>query len=200
MEQTAATWLAHYGAPALFALLTLGVFGLPIPDESILVLAGLLVSRGQLGAGPAIAAAAGGAMFGISVSFAIGRFAGIPLFARFCSVLRLDASLVRRVERWFERIGKWLLTVGYFVPGVRHVTAIVAGASGLPGGTFVLFAYSGAVLWVACFLSVGYLVGEERQRIVLAWHRYLSVGLVASVVLATGVVIWIRRRPRDARR
>ena len=99
MEHTAATWLAHDGAPALFALLTLGVFGLPIPDESILVLAGLLVSRGQLGAAPTIAAAAGGVMFGISIGFAIGRFAGVPPFSRFCSVLRLDASLVWRVER-----------------------------------------------------------------------------------------------------
>src|SRR5450759_3326638 len=41
-------WIAHYGIAAIFVLLLLGVFGLPVPDETLLTFAGVLVRRGEL--------------------------------------------------------------------------------------------------------------------------------------------------------
>ena len=58
-------------------------------------------------------------------------------------------------------MGHWALTFGYFIPGVRHFTAYAAGMSELEAPQFALFAYSGAVLWVGTFLSLGYFLGER---------------------------------------
>ena len=181
VEQVIASWLSDFGAPALFALLALGVVGLPLPDDALLALAGVLIGQGRLHPVTAVAAAMGGAMTGITVSYGLGRFAGLPLLLRYGSRLHVDTAVVTRVGTWFDRAGKWLLTGGYFIPGVRHVTAIVAGASKLPVGTFMTFAYAGAVLWVSCFLTIGYVLGDEWRGLVADLHRHL---LVASLVVA----------------
>jgi membrane protein DedA with SNARE-associated domain len=50
------------------------------------------------------------------------------------------------VRSWFRRAGKWLLVFRYYVPGLRHVTAYVAGASGLRFLAFSAFACAGGFL------------------------------------------------------
>jgi membrane protein DedA with SNARE-associated domain len=195
MEQLVASWLTHYGAPALFVLLMLGVFGLPVPDETLLVFAGVLVGRGQLRPVPVAAAAVSGAAVGITVSFVLGRYAGLPLLARYGSVVHISTAMIARVEQWFGRVGKWMLTVGYFVPGVRHVTALVAGASGLSAWTFAVFAYAGAVVWVSCFVLIGYTVGDEWPRIAGQLHRQITVVAGIALLIVLAVVLWRRRSP-----
>lgn len=195
MEQAVGAWLSAYGAPALFALLALGVLGLPVPDESLLALAGVLIGQGRLHPVTAAVAAVGGAMTGITLSYGLGRFGGLPLLLRYGSRLHVDTVLVTRVERWFEKAGKWLLTGGYFIPGVRHVTAIVAGASKLPVRTFMMFAYAGAVLWVSCFLTIGYVLGDDWRGLVAGLHRRLLVACLVVVAVAGGYTyVKVRRR------
>jgi membrane protein DedA with SNARE-associated domain len=195
VEQAIASWLSAFGAPALFALLALGVVGLPVPDEPLLALAGVLIGQGRLRPATAAVAAIGGAMTGITLSYALGRFAGLPLLLRYGSRLHVDTAVVTRVGTWFQRAGKWLLTGGYFIPGVRHVTAIVAGASKLPVGTFMAFAYAGAILWVSCFLTIGYVLGDEWRGLVADLHRHLLVACVVVVAVAGGYTYWkVRRR------
>jgi membrane protein DedA with SNARE-associated domain len=195
MESTITTWLLYYGAPALFVLLMLGVFGLPIPDETALVVAGLLVSRGRLPPFATVVAAILGAMTGITVSYILGRFAGLPLLRRYGTTLHVQPELIERVERWFARFGKWLLMAGYFIPGVRHLSALVAGASGLPLWTFSAFAYSGAALWAGSFLLIGDVLGEEWPVLVAGLHRRL-VAVYAVVVAVLLYAAWRRaRRP-----
>jgi membrane protein DedA with SNARE-associated domain len=197
VEQTLIHWVGAHGVPALYALMALGVFGLPIPDETLLVMAGLFISRGELQPVPTALAGVGGAMTGISVSYAVGRIGGTAALARYGSLFRIDHQAIERVHRWFDRFGKWLLTVGYFVPGVRHFTAIVAGASGLEGHTFAIFAYSGAVSWVSCFLLIGYFVGDEWPVYAGRLHRH--IGLAAAAVAAVALVWVVVTRARRAK-
>ena len=194
MEQTVAAWLSQFGAPVLFALLALGVVGVPFPDEPLLALAGMLIGQGRLHPVPATLAAMGGAMTGITLSYGLGRFAGLPLLLRYGSRLHIDTAVVTRVGTWFDRAGKWLLTGGYFIPGVRHVTAIVAGASKLPIGTFMGFAYAGAVLWVSCFLTIGYVLGDEWRALVADLHRHLLVACLVVVAMAGAYTYFKARR------
>src|SRR5207253_10228997 len=66
---------------------------------------------------------------------------------------------------WFERRGRWTLLVGYFIPGVRHLTGYVAGASELSFPNFALFAYTGAFCWATIFITLGYVLGEQWNRV-----------------------------------
>ena len=55
--ETAIQWVIEHGYPVLFGLLALGDVGAPIPDETLLVLTGAMVARGQLHAAAVLAAA-----------------------------------------------------------------------------------------------------------------------------------------------
>jgi membrane protein DedA with SNARE-associated domain len=178
----------------LFALLALGVVGLPLPDETLLALAGVLIGRGRLHPVTATVAAIGGAITGITLSYGLGRCAGLPLLLRFGSWLHADTAVVTRMRGWFDRAGKWLLVGGFFIPGVRNVTAIVAGASKLSVGTFMAFAYAGAVLWVSCFLTIGYVVGDQWRALVADFHRHMLIACLVVVAMGGGYTYWKARR------
>jgi len=189
------SWLSHYGYAGLFGLLVLGVVGLPIPDETLLVFSGYLISTGRLHPAPAFLAGFAGAVCGISLSYMIGRTLGHRVVLRYGRFFHLTEARLDRVHRWFQRVGDWLLTIGYFVPGVRHFTALVAGMSELEYGTFARFAYAGAAIWVATFLLVGYFVGEHWRAAIELVHRY-TLAFAAVLALAAVMAWWMRSRGR----
>lgn len=186
-------WLSQYGYAGLFALLLLGIVGLPIPDETLLVFSGYLISAGRLHPVRAFGAGFAGAVCGISISFFLGRTLGHAAVERYGGYIHLTAERVGRIERWFEKVGNWLLSVGYFIPGVRHFTALVAGMSGVPFRVFAPYAYGGAAVWVAFFLTIGYLVGENWRMALTLIHRYTSV-LVVVLLLLGGAWWWMRSK------
>src|SRR5215510_4966347 len=116
MEQQLLDWVSRYGAAALFGLLALGIVGLPVPNETLLTVAGALVRKGELHLIPTLIAACAGNIVGVTLSYMLGRFAGMTSWVH----EHLQKSMFN-LERWFERIGKWTLAFGYFIPGVRHL-------------------------------------------------------------------------------
>ena len=129
MEQHVLAWIAQYGYLAIFGLLMLGIVGLPVPDETLLTFTGYLVFRGHLSLPLAFAAALAGSTCGITISYTLGRTFGLELIHRYGRYMRITEEHVEKAHAWFERVGHWGLTFGYFIPGVRHLTAYAAGMS-----------------------------------------------------------------------
>ena len=154
-------WLSQHGYSGLFFLLMLGILGLPIPDETLLVFCGYLIYKGRLEAVPSFAFGFAGAMCGITLSYFLGLKFSRDVIFRYGKYLGITSKHVDDVTRWFYRFGLWLLSVGYFIPGVRHFTALTAGMSRLGIRRFAVFAYPGAAVWVATFLTLGYVFGER---------------------------------------
>src|SRR5439155_6394983 len=125
-------WITQYGYGAIFVLLMLGIVGLPVPDETLLTFAGYLVFKEKLAFLPTLLAAFLGSSCGISVSYACGRGLGTYFIRKVGPVLRFKAEHLIEVRTWFICRGKYTLVLGYFVPGIRHFTAFVAGSSKLP--------------------------------------------------------------------
>ncbi len=191
-------WITRYGYFGIFSLLVLGIVGLPVPDETLLTFAGYLIFRGKLQPLPTYLAALAGSMCGITISYTLGRVTGYFLLEKYGARLHIKMERVRKVHDWFRRIGGITLTFGYFVPGVRHLTAYVAGASELEARRFALFAYTGAVLWSATFITLGYVLGDQRTRVSdLADETGLIIAGVAIVVAGAGYFVWRRRRRRS---
>jgi len=179
VEQQLLAWVSSYGAVALFGLLALGVVGLPVPNETLLTVAGALVRKGELSLLPTLLGACAGNVLGVSVSYAIGRFAGDHYLKR-----HLKKGM-DKLEHWFERIGKWALTFGYFIPGVRHLTALGAGSSGFPFDVFAKYAYGGAILWTVLFLAFGYFIGAHLPASLEdIHHKVLLLCLIGALAVA----------------
>ncbi len=173
----------HYGYLGIFSLLVFGIIGLPVPDETLLTLSGYLIYKGHLHIIPTFLAAYLGSICGISISYAIGKTFGRPVLIKYGKFLHIDAERLDRVHHWFEKIGRWTLFIGYFIPGVRHITAIFAGISELGMWEFGLFAYSGALVWTGTFLSIGYFFGDHWERILFSIEKNIVTISIAAVVI-----------------
>lgn len=193
MSDLALQWIGHYGVFAVFGLLTVGIFGLPVPDETLLTFAGVLVAQGRVRFIPIWVAAALGSMVGITLSYALGRTVGLAFVTTYGRRLRITPAELDSVGRWFAKGGKWTLTFGFFVPGVRHLTAIVAGSSRLAFPAFARYAYAGACFWTVSFVTVGWYVGDRWNIVLRQLHHHLMIALVGLVAVAVAYAL-IRRR------
>ena len=189
MDQHLLDWLAHYGPVVLFFAQVAGIFGLPIPDE-LLTVSGALVRKGEFSAGAVIVAAIAGSASGITLSYVLGRTAGSLALREWVHV---PEESLARAQTLFRRFGGWLLMFGFFIPGVRHVTAILAGSTPLDYPTFAKFAYPGAAVWSLTFLTLGYYAGTGWRPALMALRPWLPLfGLL--IIIAGTMVILARRR------
>ena len=189
-------WIARYGYWAIFILLLLGIVGLPVPDETLLLLVGYLSFTGDLRLEPALVSAFLGSACGVSVSYALGRFVGIHAVDKLANRLHISPAHMALTYRWVARWGKYVLLIAYFIPGVRHLAALVMGATLLPPLVFARFAYTGALVWSGTFIGLGYVGGEEWRHLSPGLHRTVVISAVI-VVLAIAilfVVFWRHRK------
>ncbi|HMD31345.1 MAG TPA: DedA family protein [Candidatus Acidoferrales bacterium] len=198
MHEHVVQFISHYAYGGIFALLVFGIVGIPVPDEFLLTFVGYLVFRRQLSFPPALAAAFAGSACGITLSYILGRTAGSWAVDRYGRWLHLNNRDLERAHDWFGRLGGWAITFGYFIAGVRHLTALAAGMARFEPPKFAAFAYTGALLWTTTFIGLGVYLGER-------WHegsrpfRHLSILALAAVAVAALVyVVWhaISRRPK----
>jgi membrane protein DedA with SNARE-associated domain len=193
--ETGFEWIVRHEYGALFVLLILGIVGLPVPDETLLVFAGYLSFKGTLQLELSVASAFLGSACGISLSYVLGRFVGLPVLIKFGPLLHLRPEHLAHVHRWVERWGKYSLLLAYFIPGYRHLAALVMGASLLQPTVFARFAYAGALLWSASFIGLGYVAGEEWQQLIPLLHRtFIAAMLLGLVVLASAIALLLLRR------
>ena len=186
-------WVPRYGYAAIAGLLAASVV-VPVPDDALLLVAGSLVYRGELALVPAIGAGALGSACGMTVSYGLGRWLGMRLIHRFGRYVHLEAARLDASRAWYLRWGRLSLFGGYFVPGLRHVAAFVAGSSGLSWRAFAALGYSGGLAWATAIVCLGYFVGAEWAHASARVHRILRELAVAAIVLASAILIFRRRR------
>jgi membrane protein DedA with SNARE-associated domain len=176
-------WLIQYGPIALFVLLIGGILALPIPEETLMVVSGALIKKGALLFAPTLAAAYGGSVCGITLSYLLGKLIGKYFLVKWEKKPWVGKH-IHKAKDWVERFGKWSLLIGYFIPGVRHCTGLSTGAVGMKYPTFALFAYSGAFIWVSLFVSIGYFFGGfcfsflEQIDLDVTWMIGIAIALL----------------------
>jgi len=196
MREAAFQWIIHHGYAGIFSLLVFGIVGLPVPDEWLLTFSGYLVFKDTLSFVPTLGAAFLGSACGITFSYALGRIFDTYVLIKYGRVFHLTPQRLARVHAWFERRGRWTLLVGYFIPGVRHLTGYVAGASELDFANFALFAYTGAFCWAAVFITLGYVLGEQWNRVLQSLHETKILIIVAVIGIVAGYILieYLRRQ------
>lgn len=177
--------LARLTAGGIYVVLFTLVFvesgllvGFFLPGDTVLFAAGLLAARPSstlslplLAGGVAVAAVAGDA-----VGYWCGRRLGRPWVERRAGRM---ATHLPRAEAFFERWGWGAVVVARFIPWLRTLTPIVAGAAAMPYSRFVSANVAGALAWGSGLVSIGYLAYS------VPWVRYTAYGLAALSVLAT---------------
>jgi membrane protein DedA with SNARE-associated domain len=171
---------SHIGYVALGALILGESAGLPLPGETALIAAGGLVAAGRLSLPSVIMIAALAAVIGDTIGYWVGRRGGRALLLRdgLGAAHRRDA--VARADRFFARYGAFAVFFGRWVPGVRVVAAVTAGAARMPWPRFAAANATGAFAWAFTVATLAVLAGPTGS-VVLAGGG-LTLGAITMAV------------------
>jgi len=192
-------YITQYGYGALFGLLFLGILGMPLPEETLLVFSGFLVSTGNLEYWPTFLVCFLGSVTAMTTAYWIGRALGFAFLEHYGKRLGMGYAVYKKTEDWFNRIGKWALPVGYFIPGVRQFSAYFAGITRLPFPSFMMYTYAGGFFWSFLFVNVGWQLGARWDEVFGGLSRNLAIFFLAVLaVIATWS--YLRHRSSMARK
>ncbi|MNJ49851.1 Inner membrane protein YabI [compost metagenome] len=192
------SYVVQYGYLAMFALLSLGFLGVPVPDETLVMTFGGLTAKGHFVFWLAYLVAVLGSLCGMMLSYTLGRMIGKPLLHRYGKWIWITPSRLEKTEVWFSKFGNWSVLFGYFIPGVRQVTSYLSGVYQLSLRVYITYATLGAVLWCGTFMFIGRAVGHRWHRIVPFFygHRHLIylLSFIVVVLSIAGVIYWRKRK------
>ena len=194
LYQTLADFFARYGYWVVFFGVMIENAGLPVPGETILLFAGFLAFHGKLALRWAIVTAIAGATIGDSLGYLIGRVGGSALLKRYRGSFLLPAARFDRAQTLFLKYGHWAVFVARFITGLRVLAGPFAGAFLMRYRRFLLFNFTGAVLWAITIGCVGYFFGGNWGRLIRLLKEFNLVTLIALVVVIAIAVYRAKRK------
>jgi len=189
-------YLQSYGYAAIFVMVFLESFGLPLPGESLIIGGALLASQGDLHIVPLLGAAWSAAVLGDNLGYALGHFGGRRLVVRYGARVGMTEARLHKVETFFRRYGAEVVLVARFFLILRQLNGVTAGTVAMAWHRFLLYNAVGAALWVGVWGLGVYHLGH-RIASVLPWvHRlgYAAVALLGIAILVALVFRHFARR------
>jgi membrane protein DedA with SNARE-associated domain len=184
----------HWGYVAIFVVVVLGNVGLPLPEETILALAGYLVWRGDLSLLPVLGVGVVSAVVGDNLGYWLGRRYGRTALPRYARWVLGHPERLGSMEAFVERRGPFAVFIARFVPGIRFMAGPLAGGLGLRFAPFFAANVAGALVYVPVMVAAGYAVGYgfgeyvERLRRVAGQVEYIV--LAVALASALGLIAW----------
>ncbi len=160
----APTW----GLVLVFVFMAVESSFIPFPSEVVMIPAGFLAARGELGlSSPAAALAASvavgivGSIAGAYANYFLSLLLGKPFLERFGKYFFVKKDALDRACEVFNRYGAATTFVCRLVPVIRQLISIPAGIARMPLGSFTLFTGLGAGVWTAVLAFIGYALGRS---------------------------------------
>jgi membrane protein DedA with SNARE-associated domain len=186
--------VVQYGYWAVGATLLAENAGIPVPGETILLLASFLAySQHELQLPWIIVVATIAATIGDNIGFALGYYGGRPLLTRYQAAFRIQNKTVIRAEELFARYGAVTVFFARFLFGMRIIAGPLAGGLRMPWRKFMIFNVLGAAVWVTVISSAGYLFGRHWERLVRDM-KWFDIAVALLVLLAAAFLWWRHRR------
>ncbi|MBP2188541.1 DedA family protein [Nocardia goodfellowii] len=166
------------------------IVGLFLPGDSMLITAGIVMAAHATGEAQVWALSVG-AMFaaiaGNQVGYVIGQRTGHHLVAR-KDGRYINTRNLARVSELLQRHGFLAVLVARWIPWVRTLCPMVAGAAGMDHRKYTVASTIGAIIWAPVLLLIGYYAGSWLQRV--PWLMPMVIGtLVVGLIIGTALGI-----------
>lgn len=179
-----------YGAALLAVVTFLSCLALPVPSSLLMLTAGAFIASGDLAPAPVVAAAWGGAVAGDTAGFWLGRLGGTPLRDRLARRPQTQTIVLRAEQRLHRSADAAVFLSRWLFSALGPYVNLIAGATRLPHGRFLLASVLGEAVWVAGYTGLGYAFSDQIEA--LAKSASALVGALAAglLVLVLGRLLW----------
>ncbi|GHU88667.1 alkaline phosphatase-like protein [Clostridia bacterium] len=192
--------IERFGYLAVALLIAIENIFPPIPSEIILTFGGFLTTGSKMTVWGVVVAATIGSLVGAIVLYLIGRIFNAERLSRLFSsrlgrTLHLESGDVSRAGRWFVRHGGKAVFFCRFIPIVRSLISIPAGAARMNLKSFIPLTLAGSVIWNTVLVVLGRLAGGTWRIIADYVDTYAMVALAVMVIAGAVIVImFVKKR------
>lgn len=195
MTETILSVFSVYGAPALFAIVAAGQFGIPLPTSILLLTAGALQADGDLSFWQLFAWGLAGAVVGDHVGYLIGRFAASAIRDRIGRWPAAQKQLLKAeafTRKWGD--GSIFLSRWLFSPLGPYVN-LTSGLSSHPVHRFSMADIAGEIVWIGGYLSLGAVFAQSIAELadIVANAAWMIGAGVITLILGWQLLVRLRR-------
>ncbi|HEX3303859.1 MAG TPA: VTT domain-containing protein [Thermomicrobiales bacterium] len=171
--------VSYFGVAGVVFAETGLFFGIFLPGDSLLFTAGFLASQGHLNIFLLCLVCFLAAVVGDSVGYYIGDRMGRRLFTKPQSRVFKPSNLIK-AQAFFDKHGGKAIILGRFMPIVRTMVPMVAGAGTMQYRRFFTYNVVGAFLWGVCIPMAGYFLGSTIPGV----DKYLLPIILVIIVVS----------------
>ncbi|EMY8533801.1 DedA family protein [Bacillus paranthracis] len=179
------SYIEQYGYTALFFCLWLGIVGMPIPDEMIVMSGGFVSSVGILSVIPAFLLTYLGVVSGLSLGYLLGKVFGTKVLDKLMK--KKKAKYLLQSQRMIDKYGPYALVTSYFIPVVRHIIPYLVGMNNMSYRKYALYSYTTGFVWTLVYFLLGFLFGNHIDTIVKITTEY---GIYFGGIVLIVACIW----------
>ena len=173
--------IAQYGYWGIGTIVGLESMGIPLPGETVLIVAAIYAAASpDLTIGGIVAAAIVGSIIGDNLGYSIGRRFGYPLLLRHGKKINMTEDRIKLGQYLFMHYGGKIVFIGRFIALLRILAAFLAGVNKMPWHIFLFANATGAVLWASVFGFGGYVFGEFLFKVHSTWAPVILGGAIAG--------------------
>ncbi|XXQ68633.1 DedA family protein [Neisseriaceae bacterium B1] len=184
------TFFIQFGYAAVFLVLVLCGFGIPIPEDVTLVAGGVISGLGYTNVHIMFIVGMAGVLVGDGLMFILGRYYGERIL-RFKPVARLmPPKRYAQVQQKFDQYGNRVLFVARFLPGLRSPIFLTAGMSGrISFWQWLMMDGFAALISVPIWIYLGNYGAENKDWLMQQVHRFQN-GLFVVIGIGVAFILW----------
>ena len=184
-----------YGLYAVFCLVALESMGIPMPGETILIVAGVYAgTTHRIEIIPLIATATSAAIIGDNIGYLIGRTVGQQSLQKYGPRVGLNVRRIEIARHLFVSQGGKIVFFGRFIALLRAFAGLLAGANQMSWPRFLTMNALGGACWASLIGFGAYAFGERIERVTSVFGALLMLG---AAVLVAAVGVYFRRCERN---
>lgn len=171
-----------YGLLVVAGFVGLESICIPLPGETALIVGSVIAGRThELNIIEVILAATAASLIGRMIGYFIGAQFGYWLLLRYGFYLRITEARIKLGQYLFLKHGGKIIIIAQFVPVLRAIAGILAGANRMPFRHFMATSAIGVLVWSISFGFAAYYLGRQFER--MAGSAMIVFGIITVIVL-----------------
>ncbi|MDD4989871.1 MAG: DedA family protein [Candidatus Pacebacteria bacterium] len=179
----------------VFFLMVLESMIFPVPSEAVMPFAGFLIFQQNFSFLAVIFFSTLGSIMGSLLSYYIGFYEGKPFVLKYGKYFLLKKEDLTKTEKFFAKHGERTIFISRFIPVVRHLISLPAGAAKMNVFKFSLYTILGSAIWHTFLSWVGFSLKQNWQKFE-QYAKAIDYIFLAAIVIALIIFVAKRKRKR----